>query len=60
VPDDRSSKTEKVKKMKGIIAILLAGTLFLMGCSRWENLTEEEKQAYRQSQMRYDAGKGRR
>ena len=31
--------------MKAIIAILLAGTLFLMGCSRWENLTEEEKQA---------------
>ncbi len=42
--------------MKKIIAILLAGMIFLLGCSHWENLSEEEKQDYRNSRMRYDWG----
>ena len=50
------SITGKVKTMKKIIALLLAGMLFLVGCTHWKNLTEEEKQAYRQSNGRYNAG----
>jgi hypothetical protein len=46
----------KVNKMKKLIAFLLAGTLFLLGCAHQQNQTEEEKEAYRKAKMRYDAG----
>ena len=46
----------KATKMKKFIALLLAGTLFLFGCANKQNLTEEEKEAYRKANMRYTAG----
>jgi len=42
--------------MKKLMALLLAGTLFLLGCAHHQNLTAEEKEAYRNARMRYDAG----
>jgi len=44
------------KKMKHLIALILAGTLLLLGCANQQNLTEEEKEAYRKSKRIYDAG----
>jgi PBP1b-binding outer membrane lipoprotein LpoB len=42
--------------MKKLIALLLAGTLLLLGCAHQQNLTPEEKEAYHKSKMKYDAG----
>ena len=42
--------------MKKIIALVLAATIFLLSCAHNENLTEEEKQKYREAKRRYDAG----
>jgi PBP1b-binding outer membrane lipoprotein LpoB len=44
------------KKMKTLIALILAGALLLLGCANQQNLTEEEKAAYRKANMRYKAG----
>ena len=41
--------------MKKLIALLLAGTLLLLGCAQ-QNLTPQEKEAYHKSKMKYDAG----
>ena len=38
------------------MALILAGALLLLGCANQQNLTEEEKEAYRKARMRYDAG----
>ena len=45
--------------MKKIIALILAAMIFLIGCAHNENLTEEEKQKYRDAKRRYDAGQRR-
>ena len=42
--------------MKKCIAMLTASILLLLSCSHWENLSEEEKEKYRQSRLRYEAG----
>ena len=42
--------------MKKIFALMLAGMIFLVGCAHQNNLTEEEKQKYRDAKRRYDAG----
>jgi PBP1b-binding outer membrane lipoprotein LpoB len=47
---------KKVKMMKKIIALLLAGMFFLVGCTHRQNLSEKEKQTYRESNRRYNAG----
>jgi len=44
------------KKMKTLIALILAGALLLLGCANQQNLTDEEKEAYRKANMRYEAG----
>ncbi len=41
--------------MRKLIALLLAGTFLLLGCAHWQNLTEQEREAYRKAKMRYDA-----
>ena len=46
----------KELKMKKIFALVLAGTIFLLSCAHNENLTEEERQKYRDAKRRYDAG----
>jgi hypothetical protein len=45
--------------MKKLISLFLAGTLLLLSCVHQENLSEEEKEKYRNSKMRYDAGQSR-
>lgn len=42
--------------MKKCIVLLMAGILFLLSCSHSRNLTEEEREKYRKSNMRYKAG----
>jgi len=42
--------------MKKLITLLLAGLLLLSGCAHQQDLTEEEKEAYRKAKTRYDAG----
>ena len=44
--------------MKKLMTILVAGVLFLLGCANQQNLTEEEKEAYRKGKMSYDASWG--
>ena len=44
--------------MKKILAFLMAGMLFLLGCANQQNLSEEEQDAYRRGKMRYDASRG--
>ena len=46
------------KKVKKLIAFLLVGMFFLLGCANKQNLTEEEKEAFRRGKMRYDASRG--
>lgn len=41
--------------MKKLIIIMLTG-LFFSSCVNWNNLTEEQKQAYRKSNRRYWEG----
>jgi hypothetical protein len=48
----------KVNKMKKLIALLLAGALLVLGCVHQQNLSEEEKEAYRKAKMRYDSSRG--
>ena len=38
--------------MKKLIALLMAGLLFLLGCAANQNLTEEEKAKYKEWEMR--------
>jgi hypothetical protein len=38
--------------MKKIIALLLAGLLFLLGCASDQNLSEEDSQKYKEWEMR--------
>lgn len=42
--------------MKKIFALMLAGMIFIVSCAHQDNLTEEEKQKYRDAKRRYDAG----
>jgi hypothetical protein len=41
--------------MKKLITLMVITLLFL-GCSHWDNLTEEEKEAYRRGRATYEAG----
>jgi hypothetical protein len=41
--------------MKKLIAMILVSLLFL-SCANMNNLTEEEKEAYRKAKQRYDWG----
>ncbi|UCH21710.1 MAG: hypothetical protein JSU83_00090 [Deltaproteobacteria bacterium] len=41
--------------MKKIIVLILTA-LFLFSCAHQQELTEEEKEAYRRGKARYDAG----
>ena len=43
-------------EMKKIIPLILAGMFFLLSCAHQDNLTEEEKDKYRDAKRRYDAG----
>lgn len=42
--------------MKKIIALILAAAFLLLSCVHQQDLTEEEKEAYRKAKRRYDAG----
>jgi len=42
--------------MKKLIAVLLVSIFVLLSCAHQDNLSEEEKEAYRRAKMRYDAG----
>ena len=42
--------------MKKPILTILAAVLFLLNCAHQENLSEEEKDAYRKSRQRYEWG----
>jgi PBP1b-binding outer membrane lipoprotein LpoB len=41
--------------MKKIIVLILTA-LFLLSCAHQQDLTEEEKEAYRRERARYEAG----
>ncbi len=41
--------------MKKLITLMVIILLFL-GCTHWDNLTEEEKETYRRERARYEAG----
>jgi hypothetical protein len=43
-------------KMKKIIALILAGMFLVLSCANQKNLSEEEKEKYRNARQRYDAG----
>jgi hypothetical protein len=46
--------------MKKLIALIMAGSFFLLSCSYNQNLSEEEKQKYREweeRRMRQNAGR---
>ncbi len=43
--------------MKKLITLMVIILLFL-GCTHWDNLTEEEKEAYRKGRARYEASRG--
>ena len=43
--------------MKKLITLSVIFMLFL-GCTHWDNLTEEEKEAYRRERARYEASRG--
>ena len=43
-------------KMKPIFALIIAAAIFLLSCAHNENLTEEERQKYRNAKRQYDAG----
>lgn len=42
--------------MKKLIGLLVLGMLLILGCAHQKDLTEEEKEAYRKSKLRYEAG----
>ena len=42
--------------MKKLITLILAAMFFLLSCAHQNNLTDEEKEKYRKSRQRYDAG----
>ena len=42
--------------MKKIIALILAGMFFLLSCAHQDNLSDEEKEKFRNARQRYDAG----
>lgn len=42
--------------MKKLVTLLITGIFFLLACAHQQNLTEEEKEAYRKAKQRYDAG----
>jgi hypothetical protein len=43
--------------MKKLISLIVIILLFL-GCTHWDNLSEEEKEAYRKGRERYEATRG--
>jgi uncharacterized lipoprotein NlpE involved in copper resistance len=43
--------------MKKLITLMVIILLFL-GCTNWDNLTEEEKEAYRRGRAKYEASQG--
>jgi hypothetical protein len=43
--------------MKKLITVMVIISLFL-GCTHWDNLTEEEKEAYRRGMKRYETSRG--
>jgi hypothetical protein len=43
--------------MKKLITLIVTILLFL-GCTHWDNLTEEEKEAYRRERAKYEATRG--
>jgi len=44
--------------MKSIIAIVMAALLFLISCVSTQNMTEEEREAIRKSNERYERMRG--
>ena len=42
--------------MKKLIALVVAGIVFLLSCAHQGDLTEEEREKYRKARQRYDAG----
>ena len=38
------------------MGFLILGLLIFSGCAHWEDLTEEEKEAYRKARISYEAG----
>ncbi|MGD9133824.1 MAG: hypothetical protein PVF78_09275 [Desulfobacterales bacterium] len=42
--------------MKKLIALLIASIMLFLSCAHQKNLTEDEKEKYRRSRQRYEAG----
>jgi hypothetical protein len=42
--------------MKKLIALLAASVFFLLSCAQTNNLSDEEKDAYRKARQRYEWG----
>jgi hypothetical protein len=42
--------------MKKLIVLIFAGLLFILNCASTDNLTEGQKDAYRESMERYERG----
>ena len=42
--------------MKKLIALMTASLLFILSCANSKNLSEEEKERYREARQRYEAG----
>ena len=42
--------------MKKLIALVIAGIVFLLSCAHQGDLTEEEREKYRRARQRYEAG----
>ena len=40
------------------ICIILFTALFILGCASYENLTEEEKEKYREARIQYEMTQG--
>jgi PBP1b-binding outer membrane lipoprotein LpoB len=47
---------EKGGHMKKLIALIIAGIIFILGCAQNKNLTEEEKEKYQRARQRYQWG----
>lgn len=46
--------------MKKIILLILSALIFVMSCAQNQPKTEEEKEEWRRSRMRYEAGQAGR
>jgi len=42
--------------MKKILALVMAGFFLFLSCAHQKDLSEEEKEKYRNAKQRYDAG----